>query len=133
MRTRSDPISKVRWLECKNNSGSLVIPAFGLVRVVSVDTDGVLTVDRPSTDSEFCLVNGPTDIAASGYGACTNDFPVHALYETGDGTPTGGQEWGAGAASYKLRSGKAGFRIRSEEHTSELQSPTNLVCRLLLE
>src|SRR5438093_4426244 len=26
-----------------------------------------------------------------------------------------------------------GFRVRSEEHTSELQSLTNLVCRLLLE
>ena len=26
-----------------------------------------------------------------------------------------------------------GFEIRSEEHTSELQSPCNLVCRLLLE
>src|SRR5256885_12143995 len=26
-----------------------------------------------------------------------------------------------------------GYRIRSEEHTSELQSPCNLVCRLLLE
>src|SRR5256885_6197843 len=25
------------------------------------------------------------------------------------------------------------FNIRSEEHTSELQSPCNLVCRLLLE
>src|SRR3989454_2629990 len=25
------------------------------------------------------------------------------------------------------------FRMRSEEHTSELQSPCNLVCRLLLE
>src|SRR5437016_11235329 len=25
------------------------------------------------------------------------------------------------------------FRVRSEEHTSELQSLTNLVCRLLLE
>src|SRR2546426_1743424 len=25
------------------------------------------------------------------------------------------------------------FKIRSEEHTSELQSPCNLVCRLLLE
>src|SRR5258708_11323564 len=25
------------------------------------------------------------------------------------------------------------FRIRSEEHTSELQSPDHLVCRLLLE
>src|SRR5256885_11363949 len=26
-----------------------------------------------------------------------------------------------------------GFCVRSEEHTSELQSPCNLVCRLLLE
>src|SRR5438046_6294962 len=26
-----------------------------------------------------------------------------------------------------------GFHVRSEEHTSELQSLTNLVCRLLLE
>src|SRR4051794_41335637 len=26
-----------------------------------------------------------------------------------------------------------GFQLRSEEHTSELQSPVHLVCRLLLE
>src|SRR2546426_7019266 len=31
------------------------------------------------------------------------------------------------------RAGRAGSRERSEEHTSELQSPCNLVCRLLLE
>src|SRR5256885_6364685 len=31
------------------------------------------------------------------------------------------------------RIGPAGQRVRSEEHTSELQSPCNLVCRLLLE
>src|SRR5688500_19989899 len=30
-------------------------------------------------------------------------------------------------------SGQLGSFIRSEEHTSELQSPCNLVCRLLLE
>src|SRR5205807_8342450 len=29
--------------------------------------------------------------------------------------------------------GRRGFGARSEEHTSELQSPCNLVCRLLLE
>src|SRR5262249_60639685 len=29
--------------------------------------------------------------------------------------------------------GRGGDRVRSEEHTSELQSLTNLVCRLLLE
>src|ERR1022692_4363959 len=31
------------------------------------------------------------------------------------------------------RSSKPGGYTRSEEHTSELQSPCNLVCRLLLE
>src|SRR5438093_6104175 len=31
------------------------------------------------------------------------------------------------------REGERAFRMRSEEHTSELQSLTNLVCRLLLE
>src|SRR5688572_33064434 len=42
----------------------------------------------------------------------------------------------AGAAAYGRSPGAAdriSFRIRSEEHTSELQSQSNLVCRLLLE
>src|SRR5256885_6050806 len=33
----------------------------------------------------------------------------------------------------RLRAGDRHQRGRSEEHTSELQSPCNLVCRLLLE
>src|SRR5688500_19549337 len=37
--------------------------------------------------------------------------------------------WSASTAA----TGKAGAAIRSEEHTSELQSPCNIVCRLLLE
>src|SRR2546426_7493950 len=37
---------------------------------------------------------------------------------------------GKGTSSHELR-GEWG--VRSEEHTSELQSPCNLVCRLLLE
>src|SRR5688500_19422463 len=46
---------------------------------------------------------------------------------------------GAPAADWKGRAyfygaaAEAMRRIRSEEHTSELQSPCNLVCRLLLE
>src|SRR2546426_3600544 len=40
------------------------------------------------------------------------------------------REWAA-----KVKADPAGFTAhkRSEEHTSELQSPCNLVCRLLLE
>src|SRR2546426_10605116 len=33
----------------------------------------------------------------------------------------------------RLRAGEVVLDLRSEEHTSELQSPCNLVCRLLLE
>src|SRR2546430_9160648 len=38
-----------------------------------------------------------------------------------------------GSTSRRTRRGCRGFRVRSEEHTSELQSQSNLVCRLLLE
>src|SRR2546427_5932459 len=34
---------------------------------------------------------------------------------------------------YKKSYGMASLELRSEEHTSELQSQSNLVCRLLLE
>src|SRR3989454_10935888 len=49
-----------------------------------------------------------------------------------------GGEWGVGASLVmekvppRLRGVFSGL-LRSEEHTSELQSPCNLVCRLLLE
>src|SRR5438270_5059791 len=36
-------------------------------------------------------------------------------------------------ACLRVRAGKAGTAARSEEHTSELQSQSKLVCRLLLE
>src|SRR5688500_14099503 len=49
---------------------------------------------------------------------------------------------GSGYSSFSISNGKLytmglrgdrEFVVRSEEHTSELQSPCNLVCRLLLE
>src|SRR5256885_2807644 len=42
--------------------------------------------------------------------------------------------YGAAVARFLGQRGAlSGNRLRSEEHTSELQSPCNLVCRLLLE
>src|SRR5437879_11192286 len=38
-----------------------------------------------------------------------------------------------GARSVELRASELAMILRSEEHTSELQSPMYLVCRLLLE
>src|SRR5256885_13024430 len=56
---------------------------------------------------------------------------VFQLYVYGD------RQW---LGNFPRRGGNAGFEalclkagVRSEEHTSELQSPCNIVCRLLLE
>src|SRR2546427_5667317 len=63
-------------------------------------------------------------------------FPYTTLFRSRTRRPLGGdlgrihQLW-VGAA--QGRTAAAGFQKRSEEHTSELQSQSNLVCRLLLE
>src|SRR5258708_31728826 len=72
-------------------------------------------------------------------------FPYTTLFRSADGyTPNFGRVVGEGA--HELASGQFPYldrvipastgklmRTRSEEHTSELQSPDHLVCRLLLE
>src|SRR5688572_32633655 len=70
-------------------------------------------------------------------------FPYTTLFRSRTGAPpkrpciprSGGR---AGRTPYRglgirLRETGRGHRDRSEEHTSELQSQSNLVCRLLLE
>src|SRR5258706_8703666 len=70
-------------------------------------------------------------------------FPYTTLFRSKEGRyPPGHEDRGQEhellperRARRRVRSGPAGEtpRRRSEEHTSELQSLTNLVCRLLLE
>src|SRR5262249_61888434 len=62
----------------------------------------------------------------------------HAGIAAGDGVPDGGAAIGRKRQADEggERAGAKPFAregLRSEEHTSELQSLTNLVCRLLLE
>src|SRR5256885_11640231 len=57
-------------------------------------------------------------------------FPYTTLFRSGSGAD--GPRARRGRQILFRRHGK-GELYRSEEHTSELQSPCNLVCRLLLE
>src|SRR2546426_7211433 len=66
----------------------------------------------------------------------TRAFPVIVLTAEGEDRILGEAEGlGAGLLTKPFSPSKLTARIaaRSEEHTSELQSPCNLVCRLLLE
>src|SRR4051794_41700617 len=62
-------------------------------------------------------------------------FPYTTLFRSTDfGVLHAGalEELGLGGARHQTGDGDARV-LRSEEHTSELQSPVHLVCRLLLE
>src|SRR2546426_6002686 len=62
-------------------------------------------------------------------------FPYTTLFRSSKVRVMKGEEMPLTKNSSALSSSTAGAkgRKRSEEHTSELQSPCNLVCRLLLE
>src|SRR5947208_5592855 len=64
----------------------------------------------------------------------SNDTATTEIYTLSlhDALPISGSP-GGGAAGRPRRSRPRPRRGRSEEHTSELQSPDHLVCRLLLE
>src|SRR2546427_4152060 len=59
-------------------------------------------------------------------------FPYTTLFRSRDVAYVEAAGDGVGPTLYGARPRSAGHR-RSEEHTSELQSQSNLVCRLLLE
>src|SRR2546426_1675605 len=60
-------------------------------------------------------------------------FPYTTLFRSGNSGPGLFTVDSPGAAARALTAGASTVPHRSEEHTSELQSPCNLVCRLLLE
>src|SRR2546426_2382374 len=63
-------------------------------------------------------------------------FPYTTLFRSAFGAPCSPpmrRTWRPCAPSNVAWCASASRPVRSEEHTSELQSPCNLVCRLLLE
>src|SRR2546426_8300614 len=60
-------------------------------------------------------------------------FPYTTLFRSPHPDRGEGPHRGRGRLLRDAQRGAYGAQQRSEEHTSELQSPCNLVCRLLLE
>src|SRR5438046_6880281 len=106
----------------------------------------------PQRSSSTSFLHGVTllNSAAHGHGSTApraDGFPPHPfgidVACSQRRLPRGGRVGRGRAATARLprravsrerhASGRVGRRSRSEEHTSELQSLTNLVCRLLLE
>lgn len=114
MRTDTPSVSQITWHPVSNSSGE-TIPAFAAMEITGLDTDtGEFTVDIPSADNATAniLFNGPVEIEADESGAGTYDMPASARYNTSDGTPGNGADWGVAANDWKLREGYSGFLIQ---------------------
>lgn len=108
MLRRQSQVDAIRWLPAHNAGGSQ-IPSFGVVRIDSIGTDGVLEVEAPADTGEGVCVTGPQPIPVDGNGLVSLDSPIVAKYATGDGTPAYGQPWGVLAGDYSLRLSRPGF------------------------
>lgn len=106
------PLKRIHWHPFRN-AGSETIPAFGVMRITGVeDRNGIAcyTVDKPSTTFQrLYLINGPKQVAASGYGSGTFDV-TYALCSS-SASPLYGESWGAKHSEWKLFQHRPGFFI----------------------
>src|SRR5207248_1819847 len=83
-----------------------------------------------STYTSWCLV--PSRVRNGAFGPTASQAPVSRHRALPDSWPQLGRANAMAHTGNQSATRKPGPLIRSEEHTSELQSPYDLVCRLLL-
>lgn len=97
------------------------IPPFAVMRPAGrVEDDDVWVMKCAKPDSDggtFHVFNGPLKVKAGNRGNCTVESPILALYETADGTPQTGEEWGAKNGSWKLHKQRTGYKVIAEGET----------------
>lgn len=104
----------------KNASGQAV-PARGIIQITDALAIGrarVLKAVKPIDDDADKLlyyINGPTEIPNNKTGQASRGLhATWALFDSADGTPEFGEEWGPKDGSWKLRKGEKGFIIVGE-------------------
>lgn len=112
-----------------SNSTEEEIPAHAVIRISGTATDNQSTIfngAKPNTyGSQFShYINGSEDVIAGQAGTCFDpralEGGVVALYDSDDGTPLFGEQWGPRSGTWKLKKSTGGFRVvgvvDSEEH-----------------
>lgn len=114
MRDDLPAVSQINWLPVYNDSGE-TIPAFAAMRISGIVASTLeFKVAKPNSNNAVnnILFNGPVEIPAASFGIGTADTPAGVRYDTADGTPSNGDEWGVSSADWKLRNARNGFLIQ---------------------
>src|SRR5438552_14365826 len=127
--SRSDPLQQIPPTDeqTKQRSTDRVEHEPGLMRKKSYQ-EGAEGSSQPDVLAQRAQVAACLEACATGYNGAENWQQCrHGKRQYDKGGP---DERGV---AWQHPSGQQGRNTRSEEHTSELQSPDHLVCRLLLE
>jgi hypothetical protein len=115
--------SEQRWLPCVSGDTSAGLLGYALLVSDGIGPDGVLIVVSLTAapglgldiDPRELFVNSPMPMDDDGdHGSCTKDWPAWVLYDTDDGTPALGEEWGPppdGSVAHMLQKDEEGFIV----------------------
>src|SRR2546427_7982041 len=110
---------------CGDRSGAAAPPPLPVVRVASViEEDVPISLEYVGTLVGY--INAQIRARVSGHLMSQN-------YQEGSPVKAGDSLFQVDPRPFQAALDQAEAKLRSEEHTSELQSQSNLVCRLLLE
>lgn len=98
------------------NADSTVAPPFAVMQISGLNSDGIVTVVRPTIDSQpnGLLINGPGPIPVGGKGQGHNTYPCVAAYSQNNSTnanPAEGEFWGTKSGKWELHKDQTGFRV----------------------
>lgn len=116
------------------NQSSETIPAYAIMQITGVNGDQVVTVNKCTTDStKLFLINSGATIQPGdgGVGYAPMEMPYWVYYDTADGTPANGEQWGPASGSWKAKKGKTGLLMLAM--TSEAVRPMTGLAPAILE
>src|SRR5258706_868929 len=139
-RALTTTVNNIQHIESTSYDGIGVIKIFfqpgvspdGAVAEVTAESQTVLKQMPPGTTPPLIIQYSASTVPILQYGISSKALSEQQVFDVAMNTIRVGLiSVPGGSCSWRRR--KFAARRRSEEHTSELQSLTNLVCRLLLE
>ncbi len=96
-------------------NGYPAAPPFAMLAWNDTHPDGVWEVVPPLNSDDLDVITGPPySIQPNSEGLATDDRARIVSYQTADGIPQVGEQWGVKKGDYYLRKGYRGFRITSQ-------------------
>lgn len=110
------PLIRRRWDPFVNQSGE-TIPPWSCMRMEQT-LEGLYAYKPNEETNQQVMFNGPMPVVSGGSGLATFDEPIEAAFNTDEGPPLVGEEWGPVDGEWRLGAGGVGFACLGQSEES---------------